>query len=214
MSEEIKTAESLAENTLQRYIEWKGDFELRLSIINLITQVRAERQGVDRELIYVPGHWQCPKCNFYQVNSILHPNGISADRRMPEQCPNDGTEMIAVTWKQNAQDGHAGQQRLSQVLNELEEKISILTKENEDLKKLTHFGYSEVPELKEKIATLTNSLARCREALKKIQFGSCDGCRITGFCPECSEHEDSDEKHTKDCSVGKALAEENGGNNV
>lgn len=76
-----------------------------------------------RELIYVPGHWQCPKCSFYQVSSILHPNGISPNRETPEQCPNDGTEMMPVTWRQNAQDGRAGQERLMERINELEQTI-------------------------------------------------------------------------------------------
>lgn len=74
-------------------------------------------------LVYLPNHWQCPKCNFYQVNLILAPEGIFADKKTPEQCPNDGTEMMPVSWKQNAQDGRTVQDRLMQIINEKDKAI-------------------------------------------------------------------------------------------
>lgn len=91
-----------------------------------LQQQLSEKEVRIRELeamIYLPNHWQCPKCNFYQVNSILAPNGIFADKKTPENCPNDGTEMLPVSWKQNAQDGREGNDRLMANITDLSQKL-------------------------------------------------------------------------------------------
>ena len=53
----------------------------------------------------VPGVWRCPKCQFTQVNQTLAPNGVGADTR-PHlwPCPNDGRDMVPVTWREHAAD--------------------------------------------------------------------------------------------------------------
>jgi len=53
----------------------------------------------------VPGVWRCPKCQFTQVNQTLAPDGIGADTR-PHlfPCPNDGRDMVPVTWREHAAD--------------------------------------------------------------------------------------------------------------
>jgi hypothetical protein len=53
----------------------------------------------------VPGVWRCPKCRFTQVNQTLAPDGIGADTR-PHlwPCPNDGRDMVPVTWREHAAD--------------------------------------------------------------------------------------------------------------
>src|SRR3990167_2853291 len=89
--------------------------------------VLAEKEARIKDLeskVYLPNHWRCPKCKFYQVNSILAPDGIFADKRTPEQCPNDGTEMMPVSWKENAQDGREGQDRLMEIINKKEAQLS------------------------------------------------------------------------------------------
>lgn len=53
----------------------------------------------------VPGVWRCPKCQFTQVNQTLAPDGIGADTR-PHlfPCPNDGRDMVPVTWREHAEE--------------------------------------------------------------------------------------------------------------
>lgn len=54
------------------------------------------------KLTYAGGHFQCPKCKFYLVRNFISPDlcKIRPDRSTPENCPNDGTEMMAVTWRE------------------------------------------------------------------------------------------------------------------
>lgn len=50
--------------------------------------------------LHVPGHWECPQCGFQQIRSILSPQGIGTDTRPHlEPCPNDGQDMVPLTWK-------------------------------------------------------------------------------------------------------------------
>ncbi len=55
--------------------------------------------------IQVPGVWRCPQCRFTQHNQILAPDGIGVDTRphlLP--CPNDGRDMVPLTWRDHAAD--------------------------------------------------------------------------------------------------------------
>lgn len=63
---------------------------------------RARQYKIDRNA-YVPGHWQCPVCHFYNVVTILNVNtgkyGMAKEHDDPF-CPNDGHPMERVTWRQ------------------------------------------------------------------------------------------------------------------
>lgn len=52
--------------------------------------------------IYVPGHSQCPQCNFYLVRTLVNPDlsVIIADESTTPNCPQCRTEMKSVTWKE------------------------------------------------------------------------------------------------------------------
>ena len=100
-----------------------------------ITRLKAENESLKRELEFVPGHSECPRCSFYCVQSILHPNGISPDKRIPDQCPNDGTEMMPVTWFKHTRNMQIGQEEILARAIKAEEKIASLTAENESLRK-------------------------------------------------------------------------------
>jgi hypothetical protein len=55
-------------------------------------------------LIYVPGSWECPKCNFQLTKSIMAvlSGSIVPDLAKAETCPNDGETMQRATWKKDA----------------------------------------------------------------------------------------------------------------
>jgi len=65
---------------------------------------------------YVPGHSVCPKCDFYLVSSVIHKKGISPDKSTPPNCPNDGTEMFSVSWKDHSK-------RQGEVLEKVVERV-------------------------------------------------------------------------------------------
>jgi hypothetical protein len=63
-----------------------------------------EGVGVAGGDVYVPGKFRCPKCDFTLLQSSLSLDGGVADRDSPgEKCPNDGTPLWRVSWKDQAQ---------------------------------------------------------------------------------------------------------------
>jgi hypothetical protein len=59
--------------------------------------------------VYVPGRWRCPKCDFQLSSATLFMGsgeiGYTGDQVMDmigECCPNDGTPMGRVTWREEA----------------------------------------------------------------------------------------------------------------
>jgi hypothetical protein len=63
--------------------------------------------GTARALAYVPGVWRCPRCHF-----TLHRHTISAQtgeiavdtRDERPLCPNEGTPLRRVTWREDAEE--------------------------------------------------------------------------------------------------------------
>jgi hypothetical protein len=73
------------------------------------------RKNVDPESpddvmdVYVPGRWRCLKCEFQLSSATLFMAsgeiGCTRDQVMKmegECCPNDGTPMVRVTWREEA----------------------------------------------------------------------------------------------------------------
>lgn len=61
--------------------------------------------------IYVPGAWKCPACAFVLTQATLFVQsgevGSTLDQVMRmtgESCPNDGTPMLRVTWRERAEE--------------------------------------------------------------------------------------------------------------
>lgn len=55
----------------------------------------------------VPGEFRCPQCLFHLKTSTLFAQSgvVNADREAkPGPCPNDGTMMEPMTWKESARD--------------------------------------------------------------------------------------------------------------
>jgi len=55
-------------------------------------------------LAFIPGCFRCPKCQFQLSKTCINPNleiiGTRAEDRQSEPCPNDGTMMVHVTYRE------------------------------------------------------------------------------------------------------------------
>jgi hypothetical protein len=55
-------------------------------------------------LAFMPGCFRCPKCNFHLTKSCCNTTtgeiGTREEERESEPCPNDGTMMVHVTYKE------------------------------------------------------------------------------------------------------------------
>lgn len=58
--------------------------------------------------VYVPGFWQCAKCEFSLVQSSLNANtgNVSAADNTGENCPNCDVPLWRVSWKDHAKEAH------------------------------------------------------------------------------------------------------------
>lgn len=54
----------------------------------------------------MPGHFKCPKCNFYLIQKSINLNLdiVGMNTETPDNCPNDGTEMLGVTWREHVKN--------------------------------------------------------------------------------------------------------------
>lgn len=57
-------------------------------------------------MIYVPGTWQCPKCNFVLVQSNLNAadGSVTARDEPGDKCPNCDSPLWRVSWKDQAKE--------------------------------------------------------------------------------------------------------------
>lgn len=94
---------------------------------------RARQYKIDRSA-YVPGHWQCPLCHFYNVVTILNVNtgqyGMAKEHDNPF-CPNDGHPMERVTWMQACE---STEQTLKSEITRLAAERDTLRAENATLR--------------------------------------------------------------------------------
>lgn len=66
-------------------------------------QLLAEIDRLGR-LVYVPGQWHCPRCNFtlQQMNMTAHDGTVTANDKPGEKCPNCDGGLWRCTWKADA----------------------------------------------------------------------------------------------------------------
>lgn len=82
-----------------------------------LTEATRQRDEAEREKdelarderIFIPGVWRCPRCEFELVRTSIDANSgrfgtTTEDRYESEGCPNDGTEMVRVSWKERVAD--------------------------------------------------------------------------------------------------------------
>lgn len=81
--------------------------------------------------LHVPGHWECPHCGFQQIKSILAPGGVYTDTAPPlEPCPNDGRDMIPLTWQRACENQ---EKVLTQLLDQITERNEAIADLNQRL---------------------------------------------------------------------------------
>jgi len=70
-------------------------------------------------LVYVPGTWSCPKCNFVLLQSNLNTaDGTITARDNPgDKCPNCDSPLWRVSWKQQARE--MGERAEAEILRSL-----------------------------------------------------------------------------------------------
>ena len=61
--------------------------------------------------MYAPGEWRCPQCNFCLSKMTLsaHSGEVgyhAKDIYHGEPCPNDGTPMVKVLWRERATENY------------------------------------------------------------------------------------------------------------
>lgn len=59
-----------------------------------------------RTMVYAPGRWRCAKCGFTLLQSNLNAldGTITANDKPGDVCPNDGSPLWRVSWKQEAEE--------------------------------------------------------------------------------------------------------------
>src|SRR5271154_7571556 len=88
-------------------------------------------------LAYMPGQFRCPKCDFQwsiqTINVARGEIGTTEEDRQTPDCPNDGTRMVCVTYKEQLE---AYSDRLKEELDNVDRLKALLdTPEIEDFDK-------------------------------------------------------------------------------
>ena len=80
-----------------------------------------------QNLIHVPGEWFCPVCLFETHKRLLSAADGSVvvnNIDITETCPNDGSPLERVTWKQRAEEAERFAKRLMKEKEELQAKYN------------------------------------------------------------------------------------------
>lgn len=76
--------------------------------------------------IYVPGDYVCPLCSYRYHARTINANdgsvGVKAEF-VQTQCPNDGSEMQPLTWKQEAEEANAAALDLLKQLERCKQRL-------------------------------------------------------------------------------------------
>lgn len=84
--------------------------EVEVSLCREREALRATIRRLETE-VYVPGSWQCPKCNFgyTKTNYYTGSGTFQTNTDQPDiRCPNDGETLVPVTWKERCLDAKEG----------------------------------------------------------------------------------------------------------
>lgn len=67
---------------------------------------RAEVADAIEALVFVPGQWRCPKCNFTLQQAVMNAQTgeVRAQDKPGEPCPNCDSPLWRSTWKQDAEE--------------------------------------------------------------------------------------------------------------
>lgn len=81
-------------------------------------------------LAYMPGCFKCPTCGFVLSKATLSVAsgqiGTTESNRESEPCPNDGTMMIHVTYREQVEEYHARLREEFDRVDKLESELAVL----------------------------------------------------------------------------------------
>ena len=83
--------------------------------------------------LFIPGCWRCTKCHFVLTRTSINAHTgdfgtTAADREDSEPCPNDGTEMVRVSWKERCKELGATAEQYCLETRTLQEVLAELRK--------------------------------------------------------------------------------------
>lgn len=86
-----------------------------------------------RGLVYIPGVWRCAKCKFRLVQSNLnaHDGSVTARDDPGEKCPNDGSPLWRVTYKDDVAESYERWAEQVERAVAAEEQVQYLSAEND-----------------------------------------------------------------------------------
>ena len=87
----------------ETHVEEPERLRLELNQVRAALEQATAEVGRLEKLVYLAGHWSCPKCDFYLVSTNLHvPSGGFSANREPQACANGCGPMWRVTHEQSA----------------------------------------------------------------------------------------------------------------
>jgi hypothetical protein len=100
-----EAAERELNDILGSAIRERIEFQVRAEAAEASLAKAIQERDEARAEIYAPGEFRCPKCGFFICQfKIRASDGAVGGRDEPgEHCPNDGSPLWRVTWKQRAQ---------------------------------------------------------------------------------------------------------------
>lgn len=107
---------------------------LKTEAVTALEALQAELEKVKGD-VYVPGEFCCAKCGFFLSQFSLNANtGAVSDRDEPgERCPNDGSPLWRVTWKQRANEHY---ERAAEEMARAEAAEALVTELREGLQRV------------------------------------------------------------------------------
>ena len=161
--------------------------------LSLAAELRDARAEIE-QLKNVPGHWRCPKCSFYNVRSVISASSgeVSRDPRTGRSvCPNDGADMVAVTWDELTEGMRAENAGLREKVANTQKQRDHWRRENSDnMEKLEAAERArDAMDANIQVEQLTAALRKARDS--------------AGCCPRCGT---PDDEHATDCPTGRALS--------
>jgi hypothetical protein len=89
------------------------------ALLDEIVELRADNAKMKQEK-YVPGHWECKKCEFYLVSKILYvQSGSIGSNDSPNQCANGCGPMWRISWTDHVRKVIEGVDALADERNQL-----------------------------------------------------------------------------------------------
>lgn len=151
----------------------------RDALIEQLEVVRVENaQIADDVRLFVPGQWYCPKCQFALSRQTLSLTsgtvGVTrADIEEPENCPNDGTEMLRETWQQRAEYLMGGDRVKMTWLSEDHERqshlITALEAERDEFKRQLEHYQQSYKELCEESCAFEAQLQAAQQEIERLK---------------------------------------------